>query len=346
MTLPLGAIVISPDMGDWQAQRQVFRAARFSVGKVHIPAGFDTGPAHVRDLIADGARTVILRTEDAGLTPESVRSDLYDRGFVDLIHAYPEIEFWLQVGNEPERYHTVPTPEEYRHQLLAVYDGLSRDEDLAPLRWMAGVPITTAYYDVFAKRDAVIDRYDALAVNLYGHHYISDTGSEKQQNYLRALRIGHPVWIAETGINDPGISKQEKGRRIVDFWKSLSESRMTRRQMLGVVLFALGTGTRWPQYEINSAMAAELGAREGERERYFPETGYTIRDPFLEAWERYGGIPVLGYPISGEIVEDGRTVQYTERWRLEHHPEHAGSQWEVLGGHLGREVYEQRYGGA
>ncbi|MCX7791937.1 MAG: S8 family peptidase, partial [Chloroflexaceae bacterium] len=49
--------------------------------------------------------------------------------------------------------------------------------------------------------------------------------------------------------------------------------------------------------------------------RYFPETGHTLRGAFLRYWERYGGLPIFGFPISEELIEtgsDGRayTVQY------------------------------------
>jgi type VII secretion-associated serine protease mycosin len=59
---------------------------------------------------------------------------------------------------------------------------------------------------------------------------------------------------------------------------------------------------------------------------YFPQTQHTLRGTFKQYWERYGGLPIFGYPISEEFVEqgsDGRqyTVQYFERHRFELHPE-------------------------
>ena len=47
---------------------------------------------------------------------------------------------------------------------------------------------------------------------------------------------------------------------------------------------------------------------------------------------------MFGYPISGEITENGRTVQYFERARFEWHPENKGTPYEVLLGHLGNQV--------
>lgn len=60
--------------------------------------------------------------------------------------------------------------------------------------------------------------------------------------------------------------------------------------------------------------------------RLFLQTGYTVREPFLSAWEQ-GGIELFGLPISGELSEQSRddgaiyTVQYFERARLELHPD-------------------------
>jgi peptidoglycan/xylan/chitin deacetylase (PgdA/CDA1 family) len=71
---------------------------------------------------------------------------------------------------------------------------------------------------------------------------------------------------------------------------------------------------------------------------WFPETGHTLQNSFRDYWNRYGGLQVFGYPISQEFEEDGRTVQYFERARFEWHPEHAGTVYEVLLGHLGVEA--------
>jgi hypothetical protein len=71
--------------------------------------------------------------------------------------------------------------------------------------------------------------------------------------------------------------------------------------------------------------------------RYFPETGKTVSGGFLEFFDYYGGLPVFGYPITDEVLEGGRTVQYFERLRLEWHPEVEGGQ--VQTGNLGFQVY-------
>jgi hypothetical protein len=67
-------------------------------------------------------------------------------------------------------------------------------------------------------------------------------------------------------------------------------------------------------------------------------------------WERNGGVPVFGYPLSEGFEErsatDGKVylVQYFERNRLEYHPENRGTPYEVLLGLLGVQTYQNRYG--
>jgi uncharacterized protein YkwD len=85
---------------------------------------------------------------------------------------------------------------------------------------------------------------------------------------------------------------------------------------------------------IPSPSSAQLASRR------FPQTGYTVREPFLSAWEQ-GGLALFGLPISGELTErsrdDGRlhTVQYFERARLELHRDPFQS---VQVGRLGAEL--------
>ncbi len=69
--------------------------------------------------------------------------------------------------------------------------------------------------------------------------------------------------------------------------------------------------------------------------RYFAATGHSIQGAFLRFWQAEGGVPVFGYPISEELTEDGRTVQYFERARFESHPELSPAGFPVLPTALG-----------
>lgn len=74
---------------------------------------------------------------------------------------------------------------------------------------------------------------------------------------------------------------------------------------------------------------------------FFPETNHNLCGGFLAYWERFGGLPVFGYPISEEFLETDpvtgtvRTVQYFERHRFEWHPGIWPERFDVLLGRLG-----------
>jgi hypothetical protein len=70
--------------------------------------------------------------------------------------------------------------------------------------------------------------------------------------------------------------------------------------------------------------------------RLFPETGHTLKEAFLDFWERGGGADVFGLPLSAEfetVTADGerRIVQYLERAVLAYYPEDGGVRLEPLG---------------
>ncbi len=71
---------------------------------------------------------------------------------------------------------------------------------------------------------------------------------------------------------------------------------------------------------------------------YFKETGFDASGPFLQYWQKYGGLAQFGFPISPVVkdLQDGRTVQYFERARFELHPENSGTDYLVLFSLLGR----------
>jgi hypothetical protein len=81
--------------------------------------------------------------------------------------------------------------------------------------------------------------------------------------------------------------------------------------------------------------------------QWFSPTGHTLRGSFLDYWNNNGGLAQFGYPLTEEFTEpigpDGGPimVQYFERNRFEHHPENAGTPYEVLLGTLGREFHTQ-----
>jgi photosystem II stability/assembly factor-like uncharacterized protein len=77
-------------------------------------------------------------------------------------------------------------------------------------------------------------------------------------------------------------------------------------------------------------------------QRYFAETGRSVNYAFLRYFQTRGGLDSLGFPISEELLEGGRPVQYFQRARLEYRAEAAGTRDEVQLGNVGDEVLRRR----
>jgi uncharacterized protein YkwD len=109
--------------------------------------------------------------------------------------------------------------------------------------------------------------------------------------------------------------------------------------ILGSILTALLSLT-FPGIVTASTVLASTPLSNYQSSRYFPATGYSVRGVFLQFFDRHGGVRVFGYPVSGEVIENGLLVQYFERQRFEYHRELAGTPYEVqlsnLGAMLGR----------
>lgn len=127
---------------------------------------------------------------------------------------------------------------------------------------------------------------------------------------------------------------------------------MTRRifAVLGLLVLSVSL-LAWPR-----PGAAQIGVPDTYppyQARYFPETGHSAVNWFLETWKNTpNALFVLGYPISEPFIEESFTepgkfyrVQYFERAILEEHPENFGQQnnrYYVLGRLLGRRLVEGR----
>lgn len=113
-------------------------------------------------------------------------------------------------------------------------------------------------------------------------------------------------------------------------------ARRSLAALLAAALLALALGALVPD-------DARADHDVGPTEVYFPQTGHTLRDDFLDYWRHYGGLPIFGYPLTEEITDpdDGVTRQYFERAVFERNPDGEG-EWAVLLQRLGAELTKQR----
>lgn len=73
-----------------------------------------------------------------------------------------------------------------------------------------------------------------------------------------------------------------------------------------------------------------------------PETRHSMAHGFLHFWRQRGGLKIFGWPITEEFTENGRTVQYFERARFEHHPGSNPLWFDVRLGRVGAETLDIR----
>ena len=78
--------------------------------------------------------------------------------------------------------------------------------------------------------------------------------------------------------------------------------------------------------------------------RFFPETGHSISQGFLSYWDKFGGLPVFGFPITEEFTDaqTGFVTQYFERARFEWHPGSWPERFDVELGLLGDELAQKQ----
>ncbi|MCS6882269.1 MAG: alpha/beta fold hydrolase [Oscillochloridaceae bacterium] len=111
---------------------------------------------------------------------------------------------------------------------------------------------------------------------------------------------------------------------------------MIQRRLIALLLGLLGAMVA----PGNPVAAQASGAR------CFVETGHCIAGRIAEFWERHGGLPIFGFPISPLLSGEGETrMQWFERARLEWRPDQAPP-FDVRPGPLGAEALAARGGAA
>ncbi len=147
--------------------------------------------------------------------------------------------------------------------------------------------------------------------------------------------------IARTSVYPAGVGYDAQWfeRALFTYTPTNADPYKVQLQLLGSMI----TANRRGEVPFQRAAAALSG-------RYFSETGHNLMGKFLEYWQRTGGLPIYGYPLSEAFTErsksDGKeyVVQYFERNRLELHPELAGTAYEVQLGLLGSELLDAEGG--
>ncbi|MCU0494762.1 MAG: L,D-transpeptidase [Chloroflexaceae bacterium] len=142
-----------------------------------------------------------------------------------------------------------------------------------------------------------------------GHHLSNRSG------FLNFWRANGQVLLFGYPITEEFV---ERGRIVQYFERARFEFHPGGAgQPAGVRLGLLGRElTEGRSDESFASLSAEQAVGQ-----FFPETGQALSGEFLRFWERRGGLEAFGFPISQELDEEGRTVQYFERARFVYNPD-------------------------
>lgn len=190
--------------------------------------------------------------------------------------------------------------------------------------------------------------------------YFEETGHTLQHGFLN-------YWLQNGGLPVFGFPQTEEFPELnADTGREHSVQYFERQRYeyheehagtpYAVLLGRLGHEDAVRRGLIDTAPFQPVPASEDENCVYFEVTGQNACGPFLDYWESHGlnfgddgisyreSLALFGYPISQEFEDPdtGIVVQYFERARFEYHPEHAGTEYEILLGLLGNEELRQK----
>ena len=169
-------------------------------------------------------------------------------------------------------------------------------------------------------------------VNEPGVWYFNETGHTLREPFLS-------FWLAHGGHELIGFPLTEPfqlaGRQVQYFERARLElhpehAGTEREIQFGLLGSFVARGQTWePQ---------PPPEKEDSTRTYFPATGQYLQGPFRDFWEANGGMLQFGNPISPEIIEGGKSVQYFERARMELNLVSGGTDYWVGLGRLGAEA--------
>ncbi len=140
-------------------------------------------------------------------------------------------------------------------------------------------------------------------------------------------RMGYPI---SDEMTDNGTRVQYFERVRMEYHPDLANSGYS------VLLTRLGV-----QISEGSQFATAAPFASTSSKTYVKETGHSLAEPFLSYWNKNGGVELYGYPISEPVKQDGMTVQWFERARMEYHPELASKGQAVELTLLGKIAYDR-----
>ncbi|GAA5529421.1 hypothetical protein [Herpetosiphon gulosus] len=171
------------------------------------------------------------------------------------------------------------------------------------------------------------------------------SGFTGSQNFLVAVNYGEN---SNSNISLVGVDIRQKSMFNIDHFGYSDNNRPTIDINNSVVAWSDHRGAKPVIHVRTIAEIVPTAPRQANdpllaNRRYYPESQHSLGGLFEQYWQKNGGLAVFGYPQSEEFsqinADTGKTytVQLLERQRYEHHPELAGTPYEVSLGRLGAE---------
>jgi acetyl esterase/lipase len=204
-------------------------------------------------------------------------------------------------------------------------------------------------------REMVLDFFDRTVRRALGDaRLFTETDKTVRERFL-------VYWTAHGGLAQQGypVSNEMQERSDTDgkvytvqyFERAVFEHHPENQPPHDVLLSLLGAFRYREKYPGGTGSASHPAQEPNTSpdSMLFPQTGKRLGGRFLDYWQKNGGLPQQGYPISDEFMEtsdlNGQTyrVQYFERAVFEWHPENAPPN-DVLLSQLGTLRYRAKGG--
>lgn len=277
-------INIGANESAWQGSLTLMRLMRPDLIKIPIETAFSPFPSRIR-AVADEfkPKRFVMSCGMEAIESGWERVKFLINQQMATIDAHPEIEFVIELGNEPQ-YHEPPWGKArdawgYRSICLQLA-GKIRELGTPNLKVGVSMPVyLDAAKDVWLAGDQwgrLCDQADYACTHYYGFEYIGDAaGSGKDHGahwgpiYQMLLEAGARIIFTEIGIDSPSSSLATKSARLLD-WLTKQPA-----QVVGAAIWCVGP---WPNMGLDPEGARVYGRRDQPKESGpVGETIYGIR---------------------------------------------------------------------
>lgn len=218
-------------------------------------------PQTVTPLLGNPFWHIVLRTAGSasGYDPGWITTHM--QPWLPLIQAHPEIDWTLQIGNEP----SIDTGRDAwanRWYMLTIYQQLAIQagwrNQYPMLHWAAA--IGPNYNDANIELQweptdgGIRDYYDIISVHIYAEDSFSES-NEMTAVYNELLSDGFTkaIAITELGLHDPALPTQVKANDYATFINNAPP------KVHIVTPFIAGEDQGWPEYALHTVEGTELG---------------------------------------------------------------------------------------